>query len=113
EVRNAVYRGQFTKLLHKVADGIPFRSLWGIPLDDGARLRNGTYKRMADLEMALRFFAFQRRTEFTGSLKGFLNEFMDRRNAEYREDPALCDRDKALFQETHARTQTLLGDEAF
>jgi hypothetical protein len=113
EVRNAIYRGEFNNLLHEVTENSEFRLLWGIPLDDRLRQRNGTFKRMADLEMALRFFAFQDYRNFAGSLKSFLNDYMEGRNAAYGKRPELKDKDRTLFVQTMKRTVALLGRDAF
>lgn len=112
EVRNAIYYGPFNKLLHEVSTYDAFRKLWGIPLDEKTRSRNSTYKRMADLEMALRFFAFQEYENFDGSLKGFLNDFMSNRNATYSADRTLLEKDRALFLKTMERALFLLGENA-
>src|SRR5205823_2832786 len=34
EVRNAIYRGDFTRLLHELSDDEDFRILWNIPRDN-------------------------------------------------------------------------------
>lgn len=112
EVRNAIYYGPFNDLLHEVSEMEDFRRLWGIPLDAKARSRNGTYKRMADLEMALRFFAFQDYKKFDGRLKGFLNDFMSERNNAYNNNKVLIDQDRALFMQTMKRALFLLGESA-
>jgi hypothetical protein len=113
EVRNAIYRGEFNKLLHEVSDTQEFRVLWGISTDDRMRQRNGTFKRMADLEMALRFFAFQDYRKFAGSLKAFLNDYMSNRNSAYKRKPSLKQEDETLFLKTMSRTLALLGRDAF
>ncbi|MEW9899919.1 DUF262 domain-containing protein [Chitinivorax sp. PXF-14] len=112
EVRNAIYYGPFNKLLHEASELEEFRRLWGIPLDTKGRERNGIYKRMADLEMVLRFFAFQDYKKFDGSLKVFLNNFMSKRNEEYTTNKTLLDKDHELFLETMKRVLFLLGDKA-
>jgi hypothetical protein len=113
EVRNAIYNGEFRVLLHEVANSELFRLLWGIPTDDKQREKNGSYKKMVDLEMALRFFAFQNYEEFTGSMKNFLNEYMSSRNEIYKSDPELKERDKTLFNNTIKRTYDIYGKNAF
>jgi hypothetical protein len=112
EVRNAVYRGGFNRLLHEVSDLTAFRILWGIPTDDKQRERSGSYRRMADLEMALRFFAFQDYQEFSGSVKSFLNDQMIRRNELYDQRPAQAEEDRRLFVDTMTLTLELLGEDA-
>lgn len=113
EVRNAIYYGPFNDLLHSLSKDQDFLALWGIPADSKQRERNASFRKMVDLEMALRFFAFQRHKDFAGSLKTFLNEFMAKRNAEYRADPSLAASDNELFRRTMSRTRSLLGDQAF
>lgn len=113
EVRNAIYNGEFRSLLHEVADMVSFRKLWGIPTDDSQREKNGSYRKMLDLEMALRFFAFQEYNNFSGSVKNFLNEHMSKRNSEYKEKPELKEYDRHLFETTINRTVEILGYDAF
>jgi hypothetical protein len=113
EVRNAIYRGTFNSMLHELSAIESFRRLWGIPAEETQRRRSGAFRRMADLEMALRFFAFQKYEEFAGSLKTFLNEFMSARNDEYKADPSLEAQDRELFTTTMDRILMLLGENAF
>jgi hypothetical protein len=57
EIRNAIYRGEFTELLVSLSEMAEFRHLWAIPLDKVAAQSNSTYQKMDDLEIVLRFFA--------------------------------------------------------
>ncbi len=112
EVRNAIYYGPFNTLLHELSSNISFMKLWGIPSEEKARSRNGAYKRMADLEMVLRFFAFQDYRNFDGSLKGFLNSVMSEKNGAYQQDPENMIRDRKLFMRTMEATLLMLGENA-
>lgn len=71
ELRNCIYRGQFNEFLKEVATYKPFLSIFGI---------NEPHPRMADVELALRFFAFYDQTylKYPGSMKKFLNAQMER-----------------------------------
>lgn len=113
EVRNAIYHGRFNALLHEVAEHDAFCTLWGIPTQEQQRKRNAAFRKMADLELSLRFFAFQRYKNFSGSVKSFLNDYMAQRNKEYNEDPDLEQQDKALFERTFSLVLKTLGPYAF
>lgn len=71
EVRNCYYRGVFNDFLKTVATYRPFLSVFGI---------DEPHPRMADVELALRFFAFLDQTylKYSGSMKSFLNNQMER-----------------------------------
>ncbi len=90
EIRNAIYRGSFTSLLHELADSQRFRQLWNIsPTDNTKRLDNPTFKRMDDLEIILRFFALSDPSKMDMNFRDYLGEFMEKRNASYRQDQRL------------------------
>lgn len=68
ELRNCVYRGPFNDLLAELEDDLYWRKAKGGDLPEG---------RFKEREMILRFFAFANRlSNYTGSLKRFLNEYM-------------------------------------
>lgn len=113
EVRNAIYWGKFNDLIHDLAEIDAFRTLWHIPLDEKQRKRNPSYRKMVDLEMTLRFFAFQEYGGFKGGLRNFLNTYMSKRNKQYEETPDLERKDRELFTSTISRTLALLGPDAF
>jgi hypothetical protein len=116
EIRNAVYRGKFTDLLHECAKYKPFRELWDIPGNVKEREKNLTYSRMIDLEQVLRFFALssaQKTKPKRAAFKTYLGNFMSTRNAEYEADPKLAAADKQLFESAVDGCIATLGKTAF
>jgi hypothetical protein len=116
EIRNAVYRGAFTDLLHECSSDETFRKLWGIPGNKKAREGNVTYSRMRDLELVLRFFALsaaQDRGSKRAAFKTYLGSFMSSRNEEYAKDKALAEVDREKFKRSVFNCFTLLGESAF
>jgi Protein of unknown function DUF262 len=117
EIRNAVYRGPFTELLHHCADHKSFRLLWGIPESDQDRKKNKTYARMVDLELVLRFFALghaQEQTEASRpAFKTYLGIFMKEQNDLLTKDPSLVEKEYARFSGAISNCLELLGEDAF
>lgn len=116
EIRNAVYRGPFTELLHSCASAKAFRELWGIPGVAKARDKNLMYMRMLDLEQVLRFFALsaaQVNKESRPAFKTYLGHFMAMRNDEYRGDASLEDLDRDRFDRATKNCFEMLGKNAF
>jgi hypothetical protein len=98
EIRNAIYGGDFNKLLHEVTNDVVFRKLWGIPLDDLERENNATYARMKDLELALRFFALRNPETMELNFRDHLSTYMSDRNEEYKTNPQAVVLDREQFR---------------
>lgn len=113
EIRNAIYRGPFCALLHKLSSNSTFRKLWDIPEDADERQTNRTYARMDDLELVLRFFALQKYQAMLGRFKEYLNTEMDARNKAYKVRPELAKADTALFERAIENTWKVFGVDAF
>lgn len=118
EIRNAVYRGPFTELLHRCADHKSFRLLWGIPETDRERKKNKTYMRMTDLELVLRFFALGNAQDQGGeerrpALKTYLGLFMKRQNDLLEKDSSLADAELTRFGKAATNCLEFLGEKAF
>ena len=113
EIRNAIYRGEFNKLLHGLSAEATFRKLWDIPLDPDEMVLNTTYSRMEDLELVLRFFALQEHENFSGMFKDYLSRFMAKRNKEYAQDPFLKSQDEMLFKRAITNSWNIFGLDAF
>lgn len=83
ELRNALYPGDFNKMLRATSRNATFTKLWGIPAatDDeetappAALVRNSLYRSMADCELVLRYFAIRETIE--QDLKGSLRSILD------------------------------------
>jgi uncharacterized protein with ParB-like and HNH nuclease domain len=117
EIRNAVYRGKFTQLLHQCADTKNFRRLWSIPDSESGRKKSATYSRMDDLELVLRFFALgaaqsdpqKERPAF----KNYLNNFMKEQNDLFEKDAALENKFLQSFTNAIDNCLRLFGENAF
>jgi hypothetical protein len=113
EIRNAVYRGPFNELLHKMSRLPAFCRLWQIPLDKLDAEKNELYKQMEDLELVLRFFALSDHASMKTRFRDYLSEFMDGRNQAYRANPGLADTDAARFTRAAENCWKVFGDTAF
>ena len=77
EIRNCIYSGLFNTLLFKLASNSIFAEAWNIPIENENKLRtNNLYKKMEDVELILRFFAFRHADKFRQGIEGFLNLYM-------------------------------------
>lgn len=77
EIRNCIYSGKFNSLLFELASNDFFAKAWDIPIHNQDELRNNNlYKKMEDVELVLRFFAFRHYDEFRRGIEGFLNLYM-------------------------------------
>ena len=100
EIRAALYHGEFAQLLIELNQDSHWRSLYGIES-----------KRLKDLEMILRFFAFYFNGEnYARPLKKFLNDFMGKnRNLESHSKHEL----EKIFTQTVSFIDRHLGKDAF
>ncbi|WP_162240063.1 DUF262 domain-containing protein [Pseudomonas sp. Leaf129] len=113
EIRNAVFRGDFTKLMHEMSSLQRFRQLWAIPEGRSDLEKNTLYSTMEDVEYVLRFYALQEPERIEGRLKDYLGLFMKSSNEAYRADESKMAEDRALFLRTLESTWKLLGSNAF
>jgi hypothetical protein len=121
ESRNAIYDGPLNRLCIQLARNPYLCRMWDIPepttieLDTGAfsdeLLENETFRRMEDVELVLRFFAYrQRLLHDQTALNVYLDEFLRRGNSF---SPELIARYKELFEETVKLVFDVLGEDAF
>jgi hypothetical protein len=120
ELRNSIYGGPFNGLLLELSALRHFTDAWDIPphvenIDAGGtpsdELRsNNLYKRMADVEIVLRFFAFLDDVHITGSVKSMLDDAMERRMSLSEEQ---LQADRELFRGSLDKALSLLGEDAF
>jgi hypothetical protein len=103
ELRNCIYRGPLNDLLRDLAENKNFLGAMGLkkPLD-----------RMKDVEMVLRFAAFQHATylQYPGRMKSFLNGFMEESKSL---SPAKGKEIRARFEKAAEMAYTVFGDKAF
>lgn len=88
ELRNSLFSGPFNQLIIELSREPQFTQAWGIPSyeenlrSDGSptdKLKsNGLFKRMADVEIVLRFFAFKDPNCISGSVRSMLDNTMRR-----------------------------------
>ncbi|WP_421736543.1 DUF262 domain-containing protein [Caulobacter sp.] len=86
ELRNSLYSGPFNKLVVNLATDVRFTDAWGIPsheehtlsdlTPDNALRTNTLFKRMLDVEIVLRFFAFRKDEGIIGGVRGMLDNTM-------------------------------------
>lgn len=103
ELRNCVYRGPYNKLLHELSEDSDFQYVLGWKEPD---------RRMRDVELVLRFFAFQRVTHlnYRSPMKRFMNrEMEDHRFLDQKEVIEL----RTKFKESVALTKTVFAGTAF
>lgn len=120
ELRNSLYSGNFNEMVVSLSKEKIFTDAWGIPdheentLADGSvseDLKNNVlYKRMADVEIVLRFFAFQDDERISGSVRSMLDSIMrsNRNMEEKRIETA-----KSQFRDTLSLAREIFGDDAF
>ena len=113
EIRNAVFRGEFSKLLHDLSANEKFRKMWNIPVDESQAENVEMYKQMEDLHLVLRFFALRDRSSMSMKFKDHLSDFMQRRNNEYNDNPELKENDKETFINAINNSWTVFGEDAF
>lgn len=84
ELRNALYAGPFNELVIELSRNPEFTKAWNIPSHEENTFADGTvtyeletnsyYKRMSDVEIALRFFAFKDIDRISGSVRKMLDD---------------------------------------
>jgi hypothetical protein len=84
ETRNALYNGRFNKLCIRLAQNDTFRKMWRMPLESEGEeelLKNEEYRKMQDVELVLRFFAYRHIEKLSGmTVEKFLDEFLKQAN---------------------------------
>lgn len=103
EIRNCIYRGTYNDLLFNLAASDVFRKLLGL---------TGEAARLQDVELVLRFMAFNEKTylNFGGKMRAFLNAHMrDRREI----DEEIASKYKADFNQACELTFSVFGERAF
>lgn len=86
ELRNSLYSGTMNQLAIDLSAERDFTSAWEIPnhpvrQDEDAEIplelrENNLYKRMTDVEIVLRFFAFKNPAAIAGSVRGMLDKVL-------------------------------------
>lgn len=113
EIRNALYNGKFNQLCLKLSKNDNFRKMWQIPLEnDGEEklLTSDAYKKMDDVELVLRFFAYRFLDQFSGTIEDFLDEYLKQANK--FPDSTLLELEN-LFTQSIEIAYEIFGDKAF
>lgn len=113
ETRNALYNGAFNQLCLKLSQNDSFRKMWNIPLEsDGeeALLTSEAYRKMDDVQLVLRFFAYRFLDKLSGTIEDFLDEYLRQAN-DFPENTLL--QLENLFIDTIEVIYTVFGDDAF
>ncbi|NPT27035.1 DUF262 domain-containing protein [Pseudomonas aeruginosa] len=86
EIRNAIYPGEFNKLIVNLARGRVFTDIFGIPpyiesepsdyYENPNRQKNKLYASMGDCQLVLRYFALRDEENIRGSMKSMLDRAM-------------------------------------
>jgi len=113
ETRNALHNGKFNRLCIKLSENDPFRKMWYLPLESEGEeklLENESYRKMEDVELVLRFFAYRHIDNSKSPVDKFLDEYLKQAN-NYSEET--IDNLGNIFQETIQLIYSILGDSAF
>lgn len=83
EIRNALYRSSFNRLIDEITRWDDFRDVWGLPrwveneIETNSKLlENPFFGKMGDSEVVLRFFALRHAEQYRRGMQGFLDLYM-------------------------------------
>lgn len=122
ESRNALYSGKFNNLCIKLSYDDNFRKLWNLPLvklDSNLQVINNeellvseAYRKMEDVELVLRFFAFRHYENLSSyrSQEIFLDDYLF--NANKYSDKVILELER-IFKKSFELAFKIFGKEAF
>lgn len=123
ETRNAIYDGNLNRLCIRLSKNESLCRLWGLPvplaeeLNGGApseeRLQNEDFRRMEDVELVLRFFAFRQKKTLhksTVPLYTYLDTYLRYGNLF---PPAVLEELESIFVNTISTIEAVFGEHAF
>lgn len=111
ETRNALYNGKFNTLCIKLSSTKIFKEMWDIPSDEEKLLTHDMYKKMQDVELVLRFFAYRHLTQIKNyPIAYFLDEYL--KQANLFPDKTIQELEKT-FLSTLETAYAIFGDTAF
>ena len=113
ETRNALQNGEFNRLCIKLSQNEYFRKMWNFPLEsEGEKklLENESYKKMEDVELVLRFFAYRHIDKLKSPVDKFLDEYLKQANS-YPDET--MNKLENLFNETINLIYQILENSAF
>jgi hypothetical protein len=113
ETRNALYNGPFNQLCIKLSKNEKFRKMWNIPLEGDSEdklLASEAYRKMDDVELVLRFFAYRFLDDFSGTVETFLDAYLKQANEFSAETEKELEK---LFNDVVDIAYALFGEKAF
>jgi hypothetical protein len=123
ETRNAIFDGPLNRLCIRLSKNPSLCRLWGIPIPDTAelegglpteeRLKNEDFRKMEDVELVLRFFAFRQKRELHKStipLSVYLDNFLRHGNSLPKD---VIHAFEDIFTQTISLVEDLFGVRAF
>ncbi len=113
ETRNALQNGKFNKLCIRLSKNDSFRKMWTFPLESEGEeklLESESYRKMEDVELVLRFFAYRHIENLKSPVDKFLDEYLKQAN-NYSDET--IENLENIFQETIQLIYSILGDSAF
>ncbi|MCB4748758.1 MAG: DUF262 domain-containing protein [Sulfurovum sp.] len=111
ETRNALYNGKFNTLCIKLSSTKIFKEMWDIPSDEEELLTHDMYKKMQDVELVLRFFAYRHLAQIKNyPIAYFLDEYL--KQANLFPDKTIQELEKK-FLSTLETAHAIFGDTAF
>jgi len=121
EARNAIFNGPLNKMCIRLGRTPALCQMWGIPIPmenelEGGEpsnelLENESFRKMDDVELVLRFFAYRQRLNHpNGTLKDYLDKYLALGN---RMAPDGLEQLEDLFSKTVGLVFGVLGEKAF
>jgi len=120
EARNAIYNGPMNRLCIRLARDVNFCELWNIPKPTAAEINkrklpkalisNKLFKKMEDVEIVLRFFAYRQIQSWNGSIESFFDDYLQLGNKFPKET---LDELEKLFTQVIDFTYKTFGISAF
>lgn len=121
ETRNALYMGKFNDLCIRLSLDNNFRKIWnyqlvekenGILKNEENLLKDESYRKMADVEMVLRYFAFRHLENLSNapSQEKFLDRFLNHANSYSNE---VINKLEEIFLETCSLIYNVFAESAF
>jgi hypothetical protein len=113
ETRNALHNGRFNQLCIKLSKNSYFRQMWKLPLESEGEeklLESESYRKMEDVELVLRFFAYRHIANFKSPVDKFLDDYL--KQANNYPDETIKNLEN-LFNETIDLVYSIFGSDAF
>ncbi|BAZ12181.1 hypothetical protein NIES4071_40090 [Calothrix sp. NIES-4071] len=113
ETRNALYNGKFNQLCIKLAKNPNFRKMWKLPLESEGEeklLESESYRKMEDVELVLRFFAYRHIANLKSTVDKFLDDYL--KQANNYPDETIKNLEN-LFNDTIDLVYSIFGSDAF